>query len=384
MITLSQAIRNGASGWGFAGLCLALCAGCGRNDIRVYQVPKEGRQSAQATGAHGGHDHSGGVQRPTWKAPEAWRETEAGSVRLARFAIGGPDGQEAEVAVMPLPGQASRRDLVNIWREQIQLKPASEEEVRASAETVAVGSESGELFEMVSDGPLINDQFKLRVLVAMLNQGSSLWVFKLGGADPLVQNEKPRFLEFLKSIEFTAGSTGAPTLPEGHPPLAGSPATAPGSGTAGAMASSGSSQKPAWEVPPSWQEVPATQMLLAKFVAKGEAEATADITVSFFPGETGGLLANINRWRGQIELDMVDETEMKELTKPLDLPGGNAILVDMTGTDAKTRGKSRLIGAVVPRGGQTWFFKLIGDERVAEREKAAFVKFIQSVKFPDA
>jgi hypothetical protein len=142
--------------------------------------------------------------------------------------------------------------------------------------------------------------------------------------------------------------------------------------------------KPAWDVPAGWEELPPTQMLLAKFSAKGGAGAKADITISSFPGETGGLLANINRWRGQLELDMVTEAELKDLVKPLDLAGGKATLVEMDGTDVKTRSKARLVGIVFAHGGKTWFFKMLGDAGVVERQRAAFLKFVQSVKFPNA
>jgi hypothetical protein len=56
----------------------------------------------------------------------------------------------------------------------------------------------------------------------------------------------------------------------------------------------------------------------------------------------------------------------------------------MTGTDAKTGKKSRLIGVVAPQSGNTWFYKLMGDEQIVEQQKEAFTKFIQSAKFSNA
>ena len=46
--------------------------------------------------------------------------------------------------------------------------------------------------------------------------------------------------------------------------------------------------------------------------------------------------------------------------------------------------KTRIIGVVVPKNGRTWFFKILGSERVAEQEKATFLKFLQTVRYPDA
>jgi hypothetical protein len=79
----------------------------------------------------------------------------------------------------------------------------------------------------------------------------------------------------------------------------------------------------------------------------------------------------------------VGEKDLDGLVSSLDVPGGKAILVDMSGEDAKSGQKARLIGAILPRGDRTWFYKLMGDEQVAEREKPAFVKFCQTAKYPN-
>jgi hypothetical protein len=357
----------------------AALTGCRREEITVTQVPKEKPPMQMAPGGAGMGAHgAGAISRPTWKLPEGWQETEAGGVRIARFLISGPDGQEADASIIPLPRmQASQADLVNIWRDQIGLAPIQAGEIDKMAEKISVGPAGGELYEMVSEKPTLKDKFKTRVLVAIAPRDSMSWIFKMGGADELVRAQKPKFLEFLKSIAFTESAAPTGNLPEGHPPVAGGAAPAAPGDSAGAA-------KPAWDVPAGWEELPPTQMLLAKFAAKGDAGAKADITVSFFPGETGGLLANINRWRGQLELDMVNEAELKDLAKSLDLAGGKATVIDMDGTDVKTRSKARLVGVVFAHGGQTWFFKMLGDAKVVEREKAAFLKFVQSVKFPNA
>ena len=55
----------------------------------------------------------------------------------------------------------------------------------------------------------------------------------------------------------------------------------------------------------------------------------------------------------------------------------------MNGQNAKTGQSARLIGVIVPREGQTWFYKMMGDPAVAEREKTAFIKFVQTVRYPN-
>ncbi len=66
------------------------------------------------------------------------------------------------------------------------------------------------------------------------------------------------------------------------------------------------------------------------------------------------------------------------------MTGGKATLVDLNGTSARTGQKTRLIGAIVPKAQQTWFFKMMGDEQLTAREKEALIKFVQSVRYPNA
>jgi len=140
--------------------------------------------------------------------------------------------------------------------------------------------------------------------------------------------------------------------------------------------------KPSWEIPAGWQEVAPSQMLLAKFLIGGN-DGKAEVSVSAFPGDTGGVLANVNRWRGQVGLAPVDQAEVDKAVTPLDVMGGKAMLVDVNGQNAKTGQATRLIGVIVPRDGQTWFYKMLGDPLVAEREKNAFLKFVQTARYPN-
>ena len=180
------------------------------------------------------------------------------------------------------------------------------------------------------------------------------------------------------TVPADAAAPASPALPPNHPPL-GSGAMPPGAMTdAPAL--------PQWTVPANWTEETPSQMLLAKFSVtdKDAGGARADITVSSFPGDVGGLLANVNRWRGQIGLPPVDATEMEKLVQKLDVQGDAASLVEMDGTDGRTGQPARMISVAVPHEGQTWFFKMLGNAAVVSHEKEAFVKFVQSVKLPHA
>ena len=61
-----------------------------------------------------------------------------------------------------------------------------------------------------------------------------------------------------------------------------------------------------WTVPANWLEIDKTSMRLASFNAP-YGNGIADISVTNFSGDGGGLKANVNRWRKQIGLESQSE-----------------------------------------------------------------------------
>ena len=104
------------------------------------------------------------------------------------------------------------------------------------------------------------------------------------------------------------------------------------------------------------------------------AEGAGDLSITAFPGDVGGNLANVNRWRGQLQLPPV--ADLTDIVQPLEANGLNMLIFDAA------NGGSRILGAIVPRPGETWFFKLTGPDALVAREKPAFLDFLRTVKVP--
>ena len=130
-----------------------------------------------------------------------------------------------------------------------------------------------------------------------------------------------------------------------------------------------------FKLPPGWQPKPADAMRKASFGVTGGGGAEVDISVTSFPGDTGGLLANVNRWRGQLSLPPVREAELDALAEKQALGGKEFVLVDFV-----EHGK-RITGAMHPRAGETWFFKMMGDDKLTAAQRPAFAEFLASVQF---
>jgi hypothetical protein len=356
---------------------MAALAGCDRGQVQEYRVAKEQTQAqAQPSAMPPGHPDTSGAASPAlkYKVPTAWQEVAPGEMRAASFRVAGKDGKQADVSVIPLPGLAGGDlDNVNRWRGQVGLPGVSEAELATLAQPVEIAGQAAKLYEQA--GANAGSGEKSRILAAITRREGAAWFFKMTGEDGVVAEQKPAFTEFLKSVSFTAAGAQA-QLPPSHPPIDGGSMMA----AAGAAPSSGQA-KPNWEVPSGWKEIPGGQFLVAKFVLTGAANALASVNVSMSSGDGGGMVANVNRWRNQLGLGPEAEADLTKELQPLDFPGGKATLADITGQDAKTGQKARLLAVVVPRSGETWFYKLMGDAQIVEREKDAFMKFVQTVKY---
>jgi hypothetical protein len=366
--------------FGLAPMIFALAlAGCDREQIKVQQVPKDSEQSAQApmttqpaaapgmqANPHSGMDMNGVGAQPQlkWTLPGGWKEKAPSEMRAASFDAG-KEGQAADVAVIPLPTD-SRPEMelsyYNMWRQSLQL-PAAD---KVQSEPVTIGSAQGKLYD-ISD-----PKSSGRILVAALDREGTSWYFKIRGEDAVVKEQKPAFLQFLKSISFAA----APAVAAGNPApgmTMGQPISAETMATAVSNPS----------LPAGWKEIPNPPMLLAKYVIQGDGGAKAEVNVSMLNGTGGGAMANVTRWRGQLGLAPLTEEDFSKQAQAVDVAGKKGTQVDMTGTDS-TGKKSRLLGIIVPEANDTWFYKLMGDPQIVEQQKEAFTKFIQTAKFSNA
>jgi len=355
-------------------LLLVLVSGCGREDVKVYRVAKE---SAEPSGTLGqlpaGHPEVAAKPQLTWELPAGWMAAKPGEFRVASFNIKGENGKQADVGVFPLPGGAGG-DFANVnrWRGQVGLESVTAQELKELAQSVEIAGQPADLYDL--SGKSTGSDDPTRILAAIQHRDGTAWFFKMTGDDQLVAQQKAAFIKFLKSVKLEQPQMAG--LPPSHPPIDGSSLSRPMS-----AAATSSVAKPHWQVPAGWSETPGGQFLVAKFNITGKGGAQAAVNVSSSTGDGGGLLANVNRWRQQLGLSPVDETELSKSANPLDVAGGKATLVEMSGTDARTGQPARVVGAIVSQSGQTWFYKLMGDAKIVENQRETFTQFVQTVRY---
>lgn len=131
-----------------------------------------------------------------------------------------------------------------------------------------------------------------------------------------------------------------------------------------------------YNVPEAWEEFPARSVRKANFRVSDES-GSAEITVTVFPGDVGGQLANVNRWRSQIGLDPVDEIGMAKLARPISISNHNGTLVNLQGAEQS------VLGGILSFHGSTWFFKMQGATGTVASQVDAMEAFLASVQIQD-
>jgi hypothetical protein len=146
-----------------------------------------------------------------------------------------------------------------------------------------------------------------RMLGAIVPHGDQTWFFKVSGEPDRVHEQADEFAEFLLSLKFTPQGT------------------------------------PIWSLPANWKQQSGSGMRFATLIVD-PADPPLELTVIALPTVSGDateqVLANVNRWRGQLSLPAIDQAALPKETRSLSLPGGlNATVVNITGM-AKPGGMS--------------------------------------------
>ena len=131
--------------------------------------------------------------------------------------------------------------------------------------------------------------------------------------------------------------------------------------------------------PESWSLASPSSFEKARFTVS-EFGGSANVSMTVLQGDGGGLLENVNRWRGQLGLDPIDEKDLKDVLKAVKGLGQDARLVDINGTSRRSQLEERLVGVIVPQGELTWFYKLMGTPSVVGTAREEFLAYLPDWK----
>ncbi|MCU0793553.1 MAG: hypothetical protein MUE42_12055 [Opitutaceae bacterium] len=136
----------------------------------------------------------------------------------------------------------------------------------------------------------------------------------------------------------------------------------------------------AWTAPATWTAGPERPMRKATLLLPGAEGATAELAVTAFPGDVGGNLANVNRWRQQLGLPPIGPAELGAALQHIDVGPLHIDVVELVGPSVPPAAPQRVIGAIVPYQGATWFFKVTGPDAVVAAERENFLGFVRTIR----
>lgn len=271
--------------------------------------------------------------QPEWKLPAEWTQEAGRSMRFATLIVK-DSNPPLEMSVIPLPPSGTLEN-VNRWREQVGLKPITDQEVTAAADTAPA---------------LDHELFTIKA------GDKTITVVSLEGE--MAGNPMSR-------APFASGMMGGGGMPAPEPAASSPPAAA--------------ASPIKYETPKGWGPGRMSSMRKAAFNVSADGE-TGEITVIDLSKESSPLLENINRWRGQVKLDPIKEADLAANTEQLKAGKLEATYVKLIGPKSE-QPQPAILGAILYRDNLAWFVKFTGPAKLAETEEARFKQFVESIRF---
>jgi hypothetical protein len=278
--------------------------------------------------------------------PEGWERVPETTFRHINTRVAAAPSAECYLTFLTGDGGGDIAN-VNRWRGEMGLPPVDAAAVAALPRTSLIGQPAVRVdltgsFTGMS-GQRIEAARLLGVLLTRPNMPGALFVKFVGPADVVAANAAA-FDQFVASIEFVDP--------------AGSDLT--------------------WQVPEGWTQQAVAGDMREVTLKKGSAE----LYVSILGGAGGGVLANVNRWLGQLGAPHIGASGLAGLERVPCL-GGEAYLVsaegDFTGMDGQTQHEMGLLGAILEQPSRLVTVKLVGTAAEVRAERGAFVSFVASL-----
>lgn len=156
------------------------------------------------------------------------------------------------------------------------------------------------------------------------------------------------------------------------------PATDPAADMANTAVPTADGHDLTWAAPDSWEVKASSSMRRGSYTINGSDGAIADMSITAFPGDVGGDLANVNRWRGQIQLPQIDAATLAQTSTQI--AGQDLMLTMVEMANPNMPDPQGILAALVNFEGSTWFFKLQGPDKLVGAEKNNFIALLKTVK----
>ena len=132
-------------------------------------------------------------------------------------------------------------------------------------------------------------------------------------------------------------------------------------------------KKLTWTIPTHWEPTPLGQFRKASYNIPLAEHVFGDFSITVFPGKSGSLLNNVNRWRNQLALDPTTEAELSNEITVLQVAD---ISVNVLFLENNAQS---IYVATFTFNNEQYFFKLTGQADLLLDVKNAFIGVINGI-----
>ncbi len=126
-----------------------------------------------------------------------------------------------------------------------------------------------------------------------------------------------------------------------------------------------------WDKPMGFKETPLGGFRKGSYTRSSDA-GEVQFAISSFPGSVGGTRANINRWRGQLNLEPMTEGD----SLPSESLGQfSFVVIEIDSPEGQS-----ILAAILEQKKETWFFKMMGSSGAVKEQKESFLSLLKSVR----
>ncbi|MBI1336230.1 MAG: hypothetical protein GC164_04630 [Phycisphaera sp.] len=342
-----------------------------RSEIRTYNAPKEvspmtmGRAPAMAVSDGQGAGEAVSTDRLEWALPAGWSQRPGGGPMREMTLTRSSDGFEITVTKLPLQSGSLLAN-VNRWRKQMGLAETDEAALPGMTRPLEGGQVAVTLVDLATQAAVTDAASHERMLAALIHTTDSTWFFKARGSVGLIAGVEPDFLLILRSVH------PAQVTPNPHVDHARvqSPVNGDGVQNIGPVS---------FRVPEGWSLDPQPRNMRFATLVFTHDNRSGEMAITAFPGDVGGELANVNRWRNQVGLLPVASLDSED-AGTVNIDGQEARVYRFVATQGPSAGMG-IVVAPIQHDGQTWFFKMTGAAPLLESQYEPFVSFLESLRF---
>jgi hypothetical protein len=373
--------RNSVGSAALLGIALLLAPSCGAgseveleasgrtgSDAIFAKVGADSEQrfgSGQLKEQHGPNDgHNHPAKSPfTWTTPEGWVELEPAQFREVNMQPAGDAELQCYMTILGGTGGGLPAN-INRWRSQLGLEELGAEAFLDLPTTGLLGGIATVVELEGSFAGMDGTPQPGSTLLGMILMTPEFTVtLKMTGPTEKIAAEKENYEVFSASLRISVQEPAPEAAPE--------PAvTLQPEGSGGGLT---------FAIPDGWTDVGAKSMRLINLMATENTQCY----VIILNGEAGGLVGNLNRWRGEVGLEPIDEAGAKDLPT-LTMLGRESNILEVSGDYQGMGGAGAedqtLLGVCWIDAEASMFVKMVGPATEVAEQKDNFISFVTSLQ----